>query len=56
MAPQERCKSCYAFATNAAVEAMTALATGDLIPLSEQNIVDCSSECPIHFVLVKRLS
>nr|ACH48003.1 cathepsin [Latrunculia oparinae] len=39
---QGRCKSCYAFATTAALEGMHALATGRLVPLSEQNVIDCS--------------
>ena len=39
------CHSCYAFAATGALEGMHALKTGQLISLSEQQILDCSSEC-----------
>lgn len=40
---QGSCGSCVAFATTGSVEGHYFLKTGNLIPLSEQNIVDCAS-------------
>ncbi|CAI9097872.1 OLC1v1034386C1 [Oldenlandia corymbosa var. corymbosa] len=39
---QERCGSCWAFATVAVVETYTAIKTDELISLSEQELVDCA--------------
>ncbi|MQM02136.1 hypothetical protein Taro_034902 [Colocasia esculenta] len=38
---QEGCASCWAFTAVATVEGINAIVTGDLISLSEQEIVDC---------------
>ncbi|WKX92829.1 hypothetical protein Q1695_010678 [Nippostrongylus brasiliensis] len=41
---QGQCGSCWAFATVASVEAASAIKTGQLIRLSEQEMVDCDSQ------------
>lgn len=39
---QYSCGSCWAFSTTGAVESAYAIATGNLISLSEENLIDCS--------------
>ena len=42
------CHSCYAFSAAGALESAQAIQTGQLHALSEQQIVDCSSELIFH--------
>ena len=44
---QLRCGCSYAFAAMGALEGATALAHGNLVKLSEQNVVDCSGNCKV---------
>lgn len=45
---QKSCGSCWTFSTTGCLESVTAIATGKLVPLSEQQLVDCAQDFNNH--------
>lgn len=45
---QGGCGSCWTFSTTGCLESVTAIATGKLVPLSEQQLVDCAQNFNNH--------
>ncbi|KAM4573645.1 pro-cathepsin H [Odontesthes bonariensis] len=45
---QGPCGSCWTFSTTGCLESVTAIATGKLVPLSEQQLVDCAQDFDNH--------
>nr|AWM30700.1 cathepsin H [Rachycentron canadum] len=45
---QLSCGSCWTFSTTGCLESVTAIATGRLVPLSEQQLVDCAQDFNNH--------
>ncbi|XP_074489068.1 pro-cathepsin H [Sebastes fasciatus] len=45
---QGPCGSCWTFSTTGCLESVTAIATGKLVPLSEQQLVDCANDFNNH--------